>query len=222
MKKLVFTFILILLTGCLSKDIANWDINIKKVDKVELFALNNQQKTVEIEKEDAIQLINTFNNVKSTDIIEENSTGLMYFMYPGSIFVISEDETITISFFQTGLIKYNNTEYYLELDSEIFDLIRELEVKYDMGFSNWEIDLSYDNYLSDGGSSWWITTSSTSINKTYMKFDKETEVDRSFTFNDLLKDKEYKLNDVIETDDMKIIVLHTINGEVDIIGFKFK
>ena len=108
----------------------------------------------------------------------------------------------------------------------MFELLRELEIKYNMQFANWEIALSYeglDGFFSDGMSSWIFTYSSTGLNKTYEKFNKTTRVeDDSITFNHLLKDKDLKLNDVVETEDMKIVVIRTTDGIVDVVGFRFK
>ncbi len=222
MKKInLFIILFITLFACDVKDdldIPNWDIPFKYVNNIELISLNNQQKTVQIDKEESKQLIESFNNITIDDLYKVEDD-LMYAMFPITVRINAE---VGLSLFPHGILRYNNKDYTINLDVEFFDLLRNLDEKYNMHFFDWENEFLINEFIGNPKLSWVCVSPNMSLKHLYELFDISNQVDDLLTISNLLSEYRVNLNDVIETEDMFIKIIHINEDNVTAVAIKFK
>lgn len=215
MKKMYFIILFVLL-GCTNlnkniKDIENWDINLYEIEKVIVKNIYSGGKEVQISKEDSIRLIESFNEIEVNDIYEQYSEPLFGGGLNAQIKVQTNDEIITISSSPFGYLAYQDKYYQLLFDTEYFDVLREIDIKYDLSFIDWENDLLN---LNDGYGAelpnYVICNPNKKINEVLKAMKTESRIDNDeITILDVLNSNngDLVLNSIVEYKNIRIKII---------------
>ena len=124
-------------------------------------------------------------------------------------------------------IDVNEYHYYTNFQIEFYDVLRELQLKYEYPYVNYESEIL--NYEIDGNGLFsvcknnFIVNANKEIQSTLEIFDYKYNYENQ-TFSDIIDPfiSEVELNDVVETKDLKIKVIEIKEGKVTAVAVTIK
>lgn len=205
----------ILLTGCQKAEdnFAHWTIPVSDVSFVFINEHSKNNGLFFLTKEESIDLVTAFNSIKKNDIHWDlsNDEGLFGPFYCNAVVVLNNGRQISLGINPWGIIDYMGVHYYTNYQLGYYDVIRELQIKYNFKFEDWEKAIpKQTNY----GIAWYckndiILNLTCLVNDALRTVGREETYGEAITFEDLLKPHldSLKLNDVVEIENMIIKVI---------------
>lgn len=190
-------------------DIEGWDIPIDQIKTVCIDEFRLNIHPYYFSKKDGIRLVKAFNAIQKKDIYGEESYG-GYFSRV--VVTLKSGEEIRIGYSPTCQLAYKGVYYYTSFQLEYYDVIRDLyKGKGSFPYVDWKTD--YFDSLGGVGTGWInhiIVDPNKTINEARdLLYGMSKKEGQDYTFTDLLEKYhcELELNDVVETEDMRIKVI---------------
>ena len=213
-------------------DIENWDIDINDVESVELYVFFEDKKEWEfltLTDTEVTRFIHAFNTIQKNDIYWDISSPTPLYNLTASSVSIDVNkkngEKILLTYDPLNIIGYNENVYFTRYYLELGDVIRELQTKYGFRY----VDLEYNINIPDNKvlTAWYedaLISPALTVNDLRETLNKDRLNGLDMTFNDIIESykSEIELNDMIETEDMRIKIIEIKNNKVTAITVSFK
>lgn len=202
-------------------DIEGWDIPLEEVKSVVVKSNiynGGGTREVTLSKEETTQLIQAFNAVQNKDVLEIYTEALYGVSTNCEIIIETNEGKIIIGSAEYGYVWHKDVWYILNVQTEYFNIIRDLDIKYDLGLNFYE--LFYSNKLDEttvmGSKNHAVANPVVKVNDVRIQLKYESLPEYHMTINDLLKPYENKLaiNDIVEIKDMRIKIIDMKDNQV--------
>lgn len=196
------------------EDIPEWDIAMDHIDQVAIRRNIKDAISYQLTKREIEDLISAFNATKNSEIYWDlsNSENLYGYTYAFIDIKMKDGEELCLPYTPFGIISYKGMHYYTNYQLLYYDAVREIDAKYHIGILDLENEFLYE-YSNNGFATACYANLICSPNKTINEARRAigmSEVDNGkkelIEILDLYKN-ELMLNDVIETEDMRIKVI---------------
>lgn len=199
------------------------DIDINRIQKVEIQYMEDTFKTKEISYEDGIRLVEAFTKISIDDIDHDLSGTGPVVDIPYAILLTMENEVKTIGYDILPVI-YKDDEYvYVNMNHEFFDCAREIHEKYDLKGYTFR-DYIFENPSNNGYGGFLMSDCIVSPDKTFNevleRLAVEERIENDVTIQDILNQHDnIQLNDVVYYENIAIKVIEIIDDKVSAVIF---
>lgn len=206
-------------------DIDGWDISINEVASVSIVESNSRVSRLDFDE--GVLLLNAFNAIRNSEILEV--TDYFYGGVAGRVVIKTvSGEEITIGYEPICVIGYKDRFYHTSYQVKYYDIIRNLSLKYKFRYVDWEeffLSHGINNGYAAAEKNHLIIDPAKEINEVRTDMGKSKILAGNSSFEKILNKYSDKimLNDVVETEDMRIKVIEIKDGHrVTAVAVEFK